>query len=443
MSRRSLPLVLALLAGALAGLGVAQQRIGLALFATLALVIAAAWSGTRRAPSRTLLVLAGALALQPVLRDAGWVVAVDVAACVLCAGAAVAAPRTWAAAARAAVAPWRLIGGGTWVARAASTALPRIASGVGSAAILRGVAISGVLLTAFGALFVTADSAFAQLAGDAVAVDADPAALAWRAVLALLVAAGAGALVRAGAPPALGPPARAPWAPGRTESRIALSALVALFALFVAVQLRVLFGGADYVRATTGLGFGAYARQGFVELLLVGGLTLAVVAVAARRDDRRVRGLLAALCALTLVVLVSALHRLDLVVDAYGLTRVRYAGAAVVVALAALFVLVLLAGVSASVRRLAPRIVVVGTAAGVLAFSLSDPDARIAARAVDRQAATGRIDVAYLGGLSADAVPALRRLPEPVRSTALAAPLRRLERADGLAGFNLARRAAR
>ena len=103
-------------------------------------------------------------------------------------------------------------------------------------------------------------------------------------------------------------------------------AVVAIFAVFVAVQLRVLFGGAGYVRATTGLGYGEYARHGFVELLLVASLTLAVIAVAAARSrDRAVRALLGVLCVLTLVVMASAQHRLDLVEDAYGATRVNSA----------------------------------------------------------------------------------------------------------------------
>lgn len=100
------------------------------------------------------------------------------------------------------------------------------------------------------------------------------------------------------------------WAPGVTELRIALGALVALFGLFVAVQLRVLFGGAGYVADTTGLGLGEYARQGFAQMLMVAALTLAVVGVAARRTDRVVRALLGALCALCLLVLVSARYRL-------------------------------------------------------------------------------------------------------------------------------------
>jgi hypothetical protein len=407
-------------------------------------MVGAGVAGAQRPVSRVLLVLAVALALQPTLRDADWVVAFDVLAFLTVGAAALASPATWPAVAWALLAPWRLVRGGAWVAHSGLQELPWLRGAGPTTAVLRGIAGAAVLLAAFGALFVTADSAFAQLAGDVVSVQADPADLVWRIVLGLAFLTGAGALVRASAGVAEGPARGAPWEPGATETRIALGALVALFAVFVAVQLRVLFGGPDYVRATTGLGFGDYARQGFVVLLLVAALTLAVIAVAARRcADRRVRGLLGALCVLTLVVLASALHRLDLVIDAYGLTAVRYTGGAVIVWLAALFVLVLVAGAGTRVLARAPRIVVIGSAAFALVFSLSNPEGRIAQRAVDRRAQTGQFDASYISGLSADAIPALRRLPEPVRRHVLAGPLRRLGRPDGVAGFNVARWMAR
>ena len=69
----------------------------------------------------------------------------------------------------------------------------------------------------------------------------------------------------------------------------------------------------------------------------------------------------------------------------------------------------------------------------------------MASRNVDRALAGAEVDTAYLSGLSADAVPALDRLPEPQRSCALAPVAQRL--ADtagrGWAGANAARRAAR
>jgi hypothetical protein len=233
------------------------------------------------------------------------------------------------------------------------------------------------------------------------------------------------------------------WWPSRTELVLPLAAVVLLFAVFVAVQLRVLFGGAGYVEATTGLGYGDYARRGFAQLLVVAALTLGVIAVAARSRDRTVRGLLGALCVLTLVVLLSAHHRLDLVEGAYGSTRVRYAGHAVVVWIAVLFALVLAGGIRPAIGRRLPRLVTAGTLVGVLAFTLLNPDRRVAESAVDRAAAGKTVDIRYLSRLSADALPAAQRLPPPARGIVVGALRARLARPDGIAGANVARARAR
>jgi hypothetical protein len=295
------------------------------------------------------------------------------------------------------------------------------------------------LAAVFGTLFATADDAFAQVAGRIVDVHLDAASLTVRLMAGLAFAVVAGALAREARVDRSG----AALVPGRAlpalELRIALGVLVALFFAFVVVQLNVLFGGADYVRHTTGLGFGDYARQGFVALLVVAGLTLAVIAAAGRTRDELVRHELGALCLLTLVVLVSAYHRLVLVQDAYGLTRVRYGGYAVVLWFAVVFALVAAAGVWRPLARALPRVVAVVSLGGVLAFSLSNPDGRVAASAVAR----GTPDVAYLQALSADALPALERLPEPLRDRVVDRVRARISRRDGLWGANLSRVQAR
>ena len=220
-------------------------------------------------------------------------------------------------------------------------------------------------------------------------------------------------------------------------------ALTILFGVFVAIQLRVLFGGADYVRSTTGLGYGEYARQGFVQLLATTGLTLAVVGIAARRRDTVVRVLLGCICALLLVVLFSAENRLGLVEDAYGLTRVRFGGHVVVFFLAAVIALVIAAGMHPVVARRAPAVAVVLALASALGFCLADPDARIAERAVGLATGGRAVDVDYLSGLSADALPALRELPSPYRGQVVPALEERLRRGDHIAGWNVSRARAR
>jgi hypothetical protein len=119
-----------------------------------------------------------------------------------------------------------------------------------------------------------------------------------------------------------------------------------------------------------------------------------------------------------LVVVASALRRMDLYVDAYGLTRLRLSVAGVEVLLGLVIVLIMAAGVFGAGHWL-PRAVLGSAAAGVLAFGLASPDALIAEQNAARFDRTGKIDLEYLRNLSADAVPALDRLPEPQRSCAL------------------------
>jgi Domain of unknown function (DUF4173) len=435
-------------AGALlAAIAVADRPVGLALTVMLVVMVGAGVvAASRSRVSLGFAALAVALAAQPLLWDAGWVVAIDVVAALVAGAAAVVPARRWADVGHVALAPWLVAGGGAAVARAGRAfGRPAVGRGGGGVVVLRGGVLAGALVAVFAVLFATADSAFAQLVDVDVRLRTDT--LVWRCVLGLAVLAGAGALARAAVVgPAIGP-GRAPrWRPERAELLIPLVAVVAIFGVFVAVQLRVLFGGAGYVRSTTGLGYGEYARHGFVELLLVASLTLAIIAVAAARSrDRAVRAQLGVLCVLTLVVMASAQHRLDLVEDAYGATRVRYAGHAIIIAISLAFALVLAAGLSRRVARRLPAVATALALAGVLVFSMSDPDRRIAQSAVDRAQAGETIDTGYLSGLSADALPALERLPDDANRTRILARVRtaRLARADGVAGFNVSRARAR
>lgn len=148
--------------------------------------------------------------------------------------------------------------------------------------------------------------------------------------------------------------------------------------------------------------------------------------------------LLGVLCALTLVVLASALRRMNLYEDAYGLTRIRISVYAVVLWLGAIFAAVMLAGL---LRRGAwlPRAVVGLSVAGLLAFNVANPDARIARSAVERYERTGEIDSYYLSTLSTDALPALQELPADARGCTAARIAARAERGPW-SSFNLSRR---
>ena len=155
------------------------------------------------------------------------------------------------------------------------------------------------------------------------------------------------------------------------------------------------------------------------------------------------RGLVGCLCVLTLVIVASAIRRLHLYEDAFGLTRARRAAETFSAAVGALFVLVLVAGLAPAVRARFAAIAVAGGALGLLAFSLSNPDGRVAARNVERWRDTGQLDVAYVQSLSADAVPALAQLPEPLRGRVLAPYRRRVAAGEPWSSANRSRRNAR
>jgi Domain of unknown function (DUF4173) len=402
----------------------------------VAVLVAATAAVARRPTTRTVAFgsLALALASCAAVRDAGWVVAIDLAAGWLAASLAVTGPRIAVISAPLV----RLVDLPTIVPSGAGRLAPAF----------RGVFLGGFLVLPFAALFFAADAAFAEL-GARIPLPSGQS-LPERAAIFVVVLAGALGLALAARRPPEGRQPRELRRLAPMEWAIPLASLVALFAAFVAVQLAVLFGGHDHVLDTTGLTYADYAREGFWELLVTGALTLVVIAAAARfavvprrRDEVVLKALLGALCALTLVVLASALHRLNLYEDAYGLTRLRLSAEAVAVWLGGAFVLVAVAGVVAAVRVRLGELASGATAAALVAFSLANPDGLIAKRNVEHWRETGRIDVSYLSGLSADAVSELTRLPKPLRVGALRDVSAELAEDEPWSSANLGRARAR
>jgi Domain of unknown function (DUF4173) len=427
---RALALTAAVLAAA--SLPYAPLGIGVPL---VALLVAATVATAARRSLDTLLfgALALGLALMPALLDADWIVALDLAGACVLAAVAVAGPRVIAL-----VAPARALG-----------SLPELLpdSAAGSFPALRGLALGTFLVLPFGGLFLSADAAFAELAGGVPMPSLGT--LPGRLAVFALVLAGALGLALAAKPTFAKPGLPAGPKLGLAEWAIPLVLLDLLFLAFVSVQVTVLFGGHDHVLETSGLTYAEYAREGFWQLIAAAVLTLVVVAAATRlaaasgSSRRLLRLLLGALCVLTLVIVASALHRLQLYEDAFGLTRARLAAETFTWGLGMLFVLVLAAGAVHTVRRELARVVVAGGALALIAFSASNPDGRVAARNVDRWQRTGDLDVGYVQSLSADAVPALAALPEPLRSEVLAPHEARLTRDEPLTSANASRRRAR
>ena len=277
--------------------------------------------------------------------------------------------------------------------------------------LLRGVLLAAPAVVLFAALLSSADAVFATRLRDLVSVDlreaighaAGAAVLGW-------IAAG---LLWAGfrTPQGIPLPPRPGWLRlGSIEIGTLLGLLDLLFAGFVWVQLRYLFGGAAWVEGVAGLTYSQYARRGFFELVVVVALSLPLLLAAhwllgpARTAVRRtVLGLAAVQVALLLVMLASALERMRVYCAQYGQTELRFYSTAFMLWLGVLLVSFLLT-VLPGARGAFARAVASSALAALVILHAVNPDERIVI--ANREAPSG-FDVEYALRLSADAVPAL------------------------------------
>jgi len=311
------------------------------------------------------------------------------------------------------------------------------------------------LLLVFGGLFASADAVFSNvLAG---AFDIDFGAVASHTFLIAVGTTLAGgvlwsALLRAVAQPT-GGPGRG-FSLGIVPVGTALGLLDALFLLFVVIQLRYFFGGTDLIQRTTGLTYAEYARRGFFELVAASALVLPILLAAdwavrneAPQQRRSFRSLAGLLILLLAVVMASALERMRLYVDQFGLSEVRLYATAFMVYVAGIvgwFGWTVLRG---QPRRFAFGALVQGFA--VLAgLHVLNSDAFIVRTNLGRLPHDRPFDAKYAASLSADAVPvllaAVPRLGGAEQCRLSARLLARWARGDDdWRNWNLARRRAR
>jgi len=181
-----------------------------------------------------------------------------------------------------------------------------------------------------------------------------------------------------------------------------------LFLVFVAFQFAYFFGGQAWV-ATQGITYADYARQGFFQLLFASGLVFAITWALYWLTDMRQRWtkiLTIVMIAQTGIIIVSALKRLMLYVDAYGLTLARWWAAFCII----LIGLTLLAIAAFAIAKAAYAPVSKFAFLGILiitSLALLIPSERTIARYnVDRFLANNglRLDFGYLDSLSSDAI---------------------------------------
>ncbi len=326
---------------------------------------------------------------------------------------------------------------------------------------LRGAALGGLLafplLVVFGGLFSSADAVFHDVVADLFKID-------FGAVMGHIVLFGIFAVTSAGY--LRGAMLRAAPSHSLTDGdskltlgiipvATALGLVDVLFLMFVVIQLRYLFGGAELIATATGLTYAEYARRGFFELVAVSGLVLPVLAGAdwlvrneSREHQRTFRRLAIVLLLLLAIVMASAFTRMRLYVNEYGLSEDRLYATAFMLYLVGLFGWLAWTTLRGARRRFAFGGLVQGFAMlGVL--HLVNPDVLIVRTNLARPAAERPFDGWYAASLSADVVPvlleALPRLDARAQCGVAAGLRQQLERLEGddWRNWNFARARAR
>ena len=318
----------------------------------------------------------------------------------------------------------------------------------------RATLLAAVLLLIFGGLFIAADAVIEAQVSRLADIPLDRIlSHAFLIGVATWLAAGAfwGFLAVEPSATANFAPTEA-WRVRTAENAIVLGALAVLFAAFVLVQARYLFGGEDVVLRSTSLTYAQYARRGFFELVAVAALLLPVLMTLDWARTRTgaanavFRGLASALVLLLFAIMASALQRLRIYEEAFGLTETR-----LYVVVALFWLGIVFAWFLWNVGRGRRDDFVAGAIASaalvLLAINLLNPDGFIAANNTTRLDSGKTFDAGHALSLSADAVPTLvRRLDElPAADACLVATglLNRWLDADNPArSWNLARQRA-
>ena len=283
---------------------------------------------------------------------------------------------------------------------------------------LRGIAFAVPIVIVFGLLMASADAVFGKFAATAFKLDLSSAFVHGLRVVAFMSLAVA-VMRRAFLGQALNirPVAKEDDVERTTstESIIVVAALDVLFAIFVAIQFRYLYGGHDMVSATTGLTYSEYARRGFFELVAITALALPVllacthsVANASSTVRKSFKVFAVGLVFMLGVVMASAIQRMSLYVASLGMSELRLYTSAFMGWMALVYVAYFLT----YLRDRPAKFSYLSLAAGLavcIGLNALRPGAFIADYNVAASRFGAHLDVDYLTTLGTDSVPALMR----------------------------------
>lgn len=196
------------------------------------------------------------------------------------------------------------------------------------------------------------------------------------------------------------------FAPGVTVYS-ALTALNLVYLVFFLSQITYLFSAFNNSLPEL-MTYAEYARRGFFELCAVAAINLAVITVAhliAKREKVRILQMeTTALCLFTLMLIITAISKMVMYINTYGLTQLRVYTTWFMVVLFFIFAVTAFR----QFRKFnAAKVMLTGFVIFFLALSYGNVDGRIAAYNIDRyqKGTLESLDVKALNQLSDAAVP--------------------------------------
>lgn len=279
----------------------------------------------------------------------------------------------------------------------------------------RGLAIAVVPILVFGALFASADIFFRNLLSDAVFVNPGEVfshLMLWALFTWLAGSYLWGALLAEREPVPEAPPLA--WLRFEfIEAGVVFGLVDALFLVFVGVQFRYLFGGADRVESSSSLTYAEYARRGFFELVAVAALVVPFLLFTHwllprghARLQRFYACFAAVLVVLVFVVMASALQRMRLYQDTFGFTELRLYTTALMIWLFAVFAWLAFTVLRGRRDQFAFGILMAGLLV-LIGLNALNPDGFIVGRNAAIAGTDRPFDSEYALNLSPDSVPSL------------------------------------
>lgn len=202
------------------------------------------------------------------------------------------------------------------------------------------------------------------------------------------------------------------WAAPALPTLFGIGGLAIAIGCYAATQLSAAVLGADFVQGRTGLTYAEYARGGFFQMVFVTFVSVSVIGIARsviQAESEAARRLRVGAAVLTVGVVgtvVSAVVKLSVYADTFGLTMLRVYTVVFACWLGLVAVLAFATLLRRSASWFAPALLG-SMCVGAFAMNVVNPERIVAEHNLDRAESTGKLDVDYLSRLSLDAAPTI------------------------------------